>query len=66
MHGDFQALTLSAWVCIKGLDRQFNSLFMGDGFEPGTIHWLIRNDGVLGLTVFGPGSGKCLSCLAVL
>jgi hypothetical protein len=56
--GDFEALTLSAWVCIKGLDRQFNSLFMCDGFEPGTMHWLIRNDGVLGLTVIGPGSGN--------
>jgi len=31
---------------------------MSDGFDPGTIHWLIRNDGVLGLTVFGPGVGK--------
>jgi hypothetical protein len=51
--GNFNALTLSAWVCVKGLNRQFNSLFMCDGFEPGTIHWLIRNDGVLGLTVFG-------------
>ncbi len=56
--GDFQALTLSAWVCVKGLDRQFNSLFMCDGFDPGTIHWLIRNDGVLGLTVIGPGPGQ--------
>jgi ferric-dicitrate binding protein FerR (iron transport regulator) len=56
--GEFEALTLSAWVCLKGLDRQFNSLFMCDGFEPGTIHWLIRNDGVLGLTVFGPEPGK--------
>jgi hypothetical protein len=56
--GEFDALTLSAWVCVKGLDRQFNSLFMSDGFDPGTIHWLIRNDGVLGLTVFGPGYGK--------
>jgi hypothetical protein len=56
--GEFEALTLSAWVCIKGLDRQFNSLFMCDGFEPGTVHWLIRNDGVLGLTVIGPGSGN--------
>jgi ferric-dicitrate binding protein FerR (iron transport regulator) len=55
--GDLDALTLSAWVCVKGLDRQFNSLFMCDGFEPGTIHWLIRNDGALGLTVFGAGSG---------
>ena len=56
--GEFRGLTLSAWVCVKGLDRQFNSLFMSDGFEPGTIHWLIRNDGVLGLTVFGPDSGN--------
>ena len=56
--GDFDALTLSAWVCVKGLDRQLNSLFMCDGFDPGTIHWLIRNDGVLGLTVFGPGPGE--------
>jgi hypothetical protein len=56
--GSFEALTLSAWVCIKGLDRQFNSLFMSDGFEPGTIHWLIRSDRVLGLTVIGPTAGK--------
>jgi hypothetical protein len=56
--GEFNGLTLSAWVCIKGLDRQFNSLFMSDGFDPGTIHWLVRNDGVLGLTVFGPDPGK--------
>ena len=56
--GNYDALTLSAWVRVKGLDREFNSLFMCDGFEPGTIHWLIRNDGVLGLTVFGRGSGN--------
>ena len=56
--GEFNALTLSAWVRVSGLDRQFNSLFMCDGFEPGTIHWLIRNDGVLGLTVFGPETGN--------
>ncbi len=54
--GDFDSLTLSAWVRVKGLDRQFNSLFMCDGFEPGAIHWLIRNDGVLSLAVKGPGS----------
>ena len=40
-----------------GLDRQFNSLFMSDGFGAGTVHWLIRKDGVLGLTVIGSGSG---------
>jgi hypothetical protein len=56
--GEFDSLTLWAWVCIKGLDRKFNSLFSCDQFEAGTIHWLIRNDGVLGLTVFGPGPEK--------
>jgi hypothetical protein len=54
--GEFQALTLTAWVCVKGLDRKINSLFMSDGFEPGTIHWVIRRDGVLGLTVIGASS----------
>jgi hypothetical protein len=56
--GEFEALTLAVWVSVKGLDRQFNSLFMCDGFEPGTVHWLIRNDGVLGITVFGPAPGN--------
>lgn len=51
--GKLDALTLSAWVRVQGLDRKFNSLFMCEGFHPGTIHWLIRNDGVLGLTVIG-------------
>ena len=56
--GEFESLTLAAWVRVQGLDRQFNSLFMSDGFEPGTLHWLIRNDGVLGLTVIGPEPGN--------
>jgi hypothetical protein len=56
--GEYDSLTLSAWVCIFGLDRQFNSLFMCDGFAPGTIHWLIRHDGVLGVTVFGDRPGR--------
>ena len=55
--GDYESITLAAWVRIKGLDRKFNSLFMTEGFEPGTIHWLIRNDGVLGLTIVGPKPG---------
>jgi hypothetical protein len=56
--GEFAALTLAAWVRVQGLDRKLNSLFMCDGFEPGAVHWLIRHDGVLGLTVKGPGSGN--------
>jgi hypothetical protein len=53
--GNLDSLTLSAWVRVKGLDRQFNSLFMCGGFKSGGIHWLIRNDGVLSLMVLGPG-----------
>ena len=51
--GEFQALTLTAWVRVKGLDRKINSLFMSDGFEPGTLHWVIRRDGAVGMTIIG-------------
>ncbi len=60
--GEFEVLTLAAWVRVQGLDRQFNSLFMCDGFEAGTAHWLIRKDGVLGLTAIGAGSGNYQIC----
>lgn len=53
LPGEYDSLTLAAWVSVKGLDRKINSLFMSDGFDPRTIHWLIRRDGALGLTVIG-------------
>jgi hypothetical protein len=56
--GEYDAVTLAAWVRVQGLDRKLNSLFMCDGFAPGTIHWLMRRDGVLGLTIVGSGSGQ--------
>lgn len=56
--GEYESLTLAAWVRVQGLDRQFSSLFMSEGFEAGTLHWLIRKDGVLGLTVIGREPGK--------
>ena len=51
--GDLESVTLAAWVRVQGLDRQINSLCMSDGFLPRTLHWVIRNDDVLGLTVMG-------------
>jgi ferric-dicitrate binding protein FerR (iron transport regulator) len=60
--GEFEALTVAAWVRVQGLDRKLNALFMSDGFEPGTIHWLIRSDGVLGLTVIGHGTDQYQIC----
>lgn len=55
--GPLESVTLAAWVRVQGLDRRINALFMSDGFRPETLHWLIRNDGVLGLTVIGPRPG---------
>lgn len=51
--GKFDSLTLATWVRVQGLDRQINSLFMSDGFEAGTLHWSVRQDGVLALTAIG-------------
>jgi hypothetical protein len=51
--GGFDALTFAVWVNVESLDREFNSLFMCDGFDDGKIHWQIRNNGVLDLGVQG-------------
>jgi hypothetical protein len=56
--GESNAITAAAWVRVQGLDRQLNSLFMCDGFAAGSLHWLVRNDGVLGITIVGEGSGN--------
>jgi hypothetical protein len=56
--GQYESLTLATWVRVQGLDRELNSLLMCEGFEPGSLHWLIRHDGVLGLTVIERGSGR--------
>ncbi len=60
--GEFDALTLAIWLRVQGLDRQINSLFMSDGFAPRTLHWSIRNDGVLALTAIGPEEGEYQIC----
>lgn len=56
--GTCEAMTMTAWVRVQGLDRKLNSLFMSDGFAAGSVHWLIRNDGVLGMTIVGEGQGN--------
>ncbi|MGK0189896.1 MAG: hypothetical protein ACI9R3_005715 [Verrucomicrobiales bacterium] len=49
--GEFQALTFAAWVRVDSLDRRYNALFMGDGYETGEPHWQIRDDGKMMLSV---------------
>ena len=43
--GEFEAITLYAWVRIDALDRQLNSLFLTDYFDPNEIHWQISREG---------------------
>lgn len=56
--GEYESVTLSAWVRVHGLDRAFNSLFMVEGFSDGAIHWQITRDGVLRLGIAGRGSER--------
>ncbi|MDA7651108.1 FecR domain-containing protein [Akkermansiaceae bacterium] len=49
--GEFEAFTFSCWVRIDSLDRQYNALFMGDGYENGEPHWQIRHDGKMMLSI---------------
>ncbi|MEM9017542.1 MAG: LamG-like jellyroll fold domain-containing protein, partial [Verrucomicrobiota bacterium] len=49
--GEFSAFTFAAWVRIDSLDRRYNALFMGDGYETGEPHWQIRDDGQMMLSV---------------
>ncbi len=51
LPGEFSAFTFMCWVRIDSLDRWYNALFMGDGYETGEPHWQIRDDGRLMLSV---------------
>lgn len=41
------AITLAAWVRVDGLDRKYNALLLTDGYDPGSPHWQIYEDGRL-------------------
>lgn len=47
IEGSYDAITLATWVRVDGLDRQYNSLLLTDGYEPGEPHWQIFEDGRL-------------------
>ncbi len=51
LAGEFSAFTFAAWVRVDSLDRRYNALFMGDGYETGEPHWQIRDDGAMMLSV---------------
>jgi hypothetical protein len=43
--GEFEAITLYAWVRIDALERHLNSLFLTDYFDENEIHWQISEEG---------------------
>jgi hypothetical protein len=49
--GEFESLTLAAWVRIDNLPNLNNSLMMTDGWDEGAPHWQIGDDGTLILGV---------------
>lgn len=49
--GQFESLTLAAWVKIDSLDRWYNSLFLTDHYNQGEPHWQILDTGQLFFSV---------------
>ena len=45
--GEFDAITLYAWVRIDALDRELNSLFLTDHYDAGEFHWQLSSLGAL-------------------
>lgn len=45
--GEFEQLTILAWVRIDALDRHLNSLFLTDFYDPREFHWQISREGIL-------------------
>lgn len=53
----YSAITLAAWVRVDGLDRKYNALLLTDGYDPGSPHWQIYEDGRLMFSIAYLASG---------
>jgi Concanavalin A-like lectin/glucanases superfamily/FecR protein len=51
--GEFEALTLAAWIRVEGLDQWLSSILLTDGFEPGEVHWQLSEQGEMVLGISG-------------
>ena len=58
LPGEFQSITLMAWVRVEALPNLNNSLMMADGWEPGGLHWQIGDDGTIILGVQQTPKGR--------
>jgi hypothetical protein len=55
--GNYDSLTLMAWVRVDALPNGNNSLMMSDGWDEGGVHWQIGDSGKLILGIRSP-TGK--------
>ncbi|GAA5504961.1 LamG-like jellyroll fold domain-containing protein [Novipirellula caenicola] len=51
LAGEYESITLAAWVRVDGLDRLLSSLLLTDGWDAGEVHWQFDQQGQLGLSV---------------
>ncbi|WP_404310369.1 LamG-like jellyroll fold domain-containing protein [Neorhodopirellula lusitana] len=58
--GEFERLTMSAWMRIDGFDRHFNSIMLTDAYENGDIHWQIRSSGSIDTGIKPPGEDRVI------
>ena len=57
--GQFNSLTLAAWVNVEGLVNPMNAIVMADKFDRvGQIHWQLRQNGQCQFTVCGGKFGN--------
>ena len=49
--GEFESLTLAAWVRIDAIEHRWNTLMLTDGFDRGEAHWQIDHLGRLVLGI---------------
>lgn len=54
--GQFDSMTLAAWVRFDGFDRRWISLLLTDDFDRGEPHWQVSREGEMILGVGGPGN----------
>ena len=51
--GEFQAITLAAWIRVDALPHLQSSLLMSQSELPGDVHWFLHEAGKLGFSVIG-------------
>jgi len=54
--GEYEAISLYAWVRIDALDRHLNSLFLTDYFDENEIHWQLSGEGHMHFAVSPMGA----------